>query len=378
MALQLFHAGKYGHSQRPGAVGALPVFGYPGDLAAAAPDWTNFSLAAHLSKQRAQPSVQPGVGLSVLNAVHFPRDTILESQAKTISDFIFGPLDDAATIPLTSANRFKGMSSSPVEALLMCGKFAVAISEDGDVIYGDPVLFVLDAPMVPHRGNLAMASQMWPGSSAFAPRIHVSSADFFVEVEVYIFPCQILLTRWNVICSSFGINEFFESPPFACIRGIWLDMCLYGLHVCRVRVIDALGDAAGLLHLTSSRGISTSTHFNSELVSCQCCALWSRRPPPIRARRGSTRAASMTVIAVFSLRNLALSRMTGILAIYGWFHNDRKTSRIRRICTIESISIENVIENPHSGTTSNSRNSLHRNTSSRKNDDNDGAIDASF
>jgi hypothetical protein len=169
MALQLFHAGKYGHSQRPGAVGALPVFGYPGDLAAAAPDWTNFSLAAHLSKQRAQPSVQPGVGLSVLNAVHFPRDTILESQAKTISDFIFGPLDDAATIPLTSANRFKGMSSSPVEALLMCGKFAVAISEDGDVIYGDPVLFVLDAPMVPHRGNLAMASQMWPGSSAFAP-----------------------------------------------------------------------------------------------------------------------------------------------------------------------------------------------------------------
>ena len=169
MSLQLLEAGKYGHSKRPGATGNLSIFSHTGALAAAAPDRDAFSLATHLGKQHAQPSSSPGVGLSSLQADRFTADGILKSQMEVLSSFIFGPLDSASTMPLTSVNRFKCMSSSPPEALLVCGKFVLSTSASGEVEYGDSVIFVLDAPTVPHRGAVVAPDAIWPGSSTLAP-----------------------------------------------------------------------------------------------------------------------------------------------------------------------------------------------------------------
>ena len=157
--------GQYGPTLREHAVDDLPLFRL-GNLAHPDTDEA-LSLKDYLAQQFEQPIFVPGVGDTAYAVELHAPDGNLATQVKGVEGFVFRDVSTGAMH--SPEDRYRLLATEPLPAFLVCGQLLLGVSVDGSSVVGDPVLFVVQAPMVPPRGDLAMAATVWPDSPSLAP-----------------------------------------------------------------------------------------------------------------------------------------------------------------------------------------------------------------
>lgn len=156
----------FGPPLHPGAVQEVPLFGV-GSLAHPDTDPTSLSFRGVVSAQFAQPVFVPGVGDTEFAADMWPTGEALDSVLQGAVEYVFADVQSGAV--RSPQERFTRLASVPVTAFLVCGKVIVGATASGDPEFGDPVLFVVQAPSVPARGISVSSSAVWPDVERLGP-----------------------------------------------------------------------------------------------------------------------------------------------------------------------------------------------------------------
>jgi len=127
-----------------------------------------FSYKKHIGGQYAQPSFPSKVGLPTYAASAHTSASIHESMVLGTRKYIFGSLSGTGTL-LSAVERYCLLAQRLVEAFLLCAWFLTDVAADGTPQLSDPVLVVANAPMVPPRGEITSAEELWPDVSALGP-----------------------------------------------------------------------------------------------------------------------------------------------------------------------------------------------------------------
>lgn len=148
-------------------------------------------------------------------------ESLLTDAIQGLQQFVF---QDAATSLLFSPPEcFRLMTKAPPAAFLVCGQItAGSDGVGGQSQPGSPVLFVVQAPMVPPDGFVTSVDAVWPHVTALAPTGYVPPGDSMFPICATV----AATTRRPAGKDQVATTRLSYLPEFV--------FCLDGLSACKV------------------------------------------------------------------------------------------------------------------------------------------------